>query len=238
MKEIFVYIGTRTGRESNTFKYISEVLNKTFESVGRENIKVSLYTPHSSKINNCQGCLNCFANGECHQDKNDDMKIIKEKMLSADFVIFASPVYFHNVSGDMKIFIDRISYWSHLLRLSGKAGIAIATSCGNGLEVTVNYIHKVMTHMGIKVVGEFGVIPYNVNEQFSNSIEKCSSIISEYLTSKKIESDNALELLFKANKIAIEAQSELDSPEYRYWNESGLIECNTFEEVLSIMNKK
>lgn len=238
MKEIFVYIGSKAGRESNTFKYVSAVLNKTIESVGRENIKVALYTASSSKINSCESCLNCFVNGKCHQDENDDMKIIKEKILNADFIILASPVYLHNVSGDMKIFFDRVTYWSHLLRLSGKAGVAIATSSGNGLDLTINYIQKAMLHMGIKVVGKFGVVPYEINEKYIKSVENCSSIISEYVTGKKIESDNLLELIFKANKSSIELQSNFNTSEYKYWNKFGLIKCNSFEELLNIKVKK
>ncbi len=238
MKKIFVYIGSRVGRESSTFNYVSEILNRTIGLVGKENIKIDLYTANSSKINNCTGCIRCFMNGECPQDKIDDMKVIKEKLLDADFVIFASPVYFHNVTGDMKIFIDRISYWSHLMTLSGKAGVAIATSTGNGLDLTTGYIHKVMSYMGIKVVGQFGVVPYEGNEECIKSLENCSSIISEYLTGKKIESDSALELIFKANKNSVELQSSLETCEYNYWKESGLIECNSFAEVLSMKANK
>ncbi|WP_185903757.1 flavodoxin family protein [Hathewaya massiliensis] len=237
MKRIFAYVGSRVGRKSNTFKYVCEVINKTIETVGKENVKVDLYTANSSKINNCMGCNKCFFNGKCPQDKNDDMEIIKSKMLSADFIILASPVYLHNVTGDMKVFIDRISYWTHLLILSGKAGIVIATSSGNGLDLTAKYLHKVMTYMGIKVVGEFGVVPYEENEKIINSIEKCSSILTEYVNGKKVETDPSLELIFKANKIAVEAQGSNEFAEYKYWNESGLIKCNNFEEVLNIVQK-
>lgn len=236
MKKIFVYIGSKAGNNSSTFQYISEVLNKTSELVGKDNISIDFYMASSCKINSCMSCNRCFFYGECPQDKNDDMKIIKSKMLNADFIIFASPVYLHNVSGDMKIFIDRIAYWSHLLRLSGKVGIVVVTSTGNGLDLTAKYIHKVMTYMGIKVVGEFGVIPCNMNKEINSSIEKCSNIIKDYINGKIIESDNALEIVFKANKISIESQSNLNTSEYRYWNESGLIKCNSFEEVLNILS--
>lgn len=235
MKKIFVYIGSRAGKESSTFKYIYEVLNKTIESVGKDKVNIDLYMPSNCKINSCMSCNKCFFYGRCPQDKNDDMEIIKSKMIKADFIILASPVYLHNVSGDMKIFIDRIAYWSHLLRLAGKVGIAVVTSTGNGLDLTANYIHKVMTYMGIKVVGKFGVIPYDNNKDIINSIESCSNIIKDYINGKNVESDNILEKLFTANKISIEAQSELNTAEYRYWNESGLIKCNSFEEVLDTL---
>ncbi|WP_270943260.1 flavodoxin family protein [Romboutsia lituseburensis] len=239
MKKIFIYIGSRAGRDSSTYNFIIEVLNKAIEDIGKENVKVDLYTASSCKINNCKSCNNCFFNGECPQDKSDDMAMIKSKMLSSDLIILASPVYLHNVSGDMKVFIDRISYWSHLLRLSGKAGIVIATSTGNGLDLTANYLHKVITYMGIKALGTFGVVPYYMNKEIINSIENCANIIKEYLNGMNIQSDNSLELIFEANKLVMESQSHLDTVEYKFWKESGLIKCNSFEEVLSgIKNNK
>lgn len=237
MKNIFVYVGSRTGRKSTTFNFVKEVLNRVLSSVGKDSVTIDIYTASSTQIKNCNGCINCFTSGDCPQDNSDDMKIIKSKMENADFIIFASPVYLHNVSGDMKIFFDRISYWTHLLKLSGKAGIAIATSTGNGLELTTSYMHKVMSYLGIKVVNTFGVVPYDMNPNLENAIETCSDIISEYVKGKEIKSDNILELVFKANKFAIEAQKDLDSEEYKYWQQSGLINCNDFEEVLDVIKK-
>ena len=240
MKKIFVYIGSRSGKNSTTLKYINNVLNKIIESVGKENVEVDLYITTSCKINNCLGCNACFYTGKCVQDNEDDMEVIKSKMLNSDIVIFASPVYLHNVSGDMKIFIDRISYWTHLLRLAGKIGVVVATSSGNGLELTTNYIHKVMIYLGIKVVGEFGVVSCLEDENCETQVDRCSNILIEYINGKKVESDGALELIFKANVIAVKNQSEYDTSEYRYWKEHGLLNCNNFKEVFDMIenNKK
>jgi len=240
MKKIFVYIGSRSGKNSTTLKYINNVLNKIIESVGKENVEVDLYITTSCKINNCLGCNACFYTGKCVQDNEDDMEVIKSKMLNSDIVIFASPVYLHNVSGDMKIFIDRISYWTHLLRLAGKIGVVVATSSGNGLELTTNYIHKVMIYLGIKVVGEFGVVSCLEDENYETQVDRCSNILIEYINGKKVESDGALELIFKANVIAVKNQSEYDTSEYRYWKEHGLLNCNNFKEVFDMIenNKK
>ena len=58
-------------------------------------------------INYCTGCLDCISEpGFCSQQ--DDMTEIREKMLAADVLIFATPVYFHAMNGQMKVFIDRV----------------------------------------------------------------------------------------------------------------------------------
>jgi multimeric flavodoxin WrbA len=58
------------------------------------------------EINFCTGCGACFAKkGYCPQQ--DDMAGILEKMIAADVIVMASPVYFFSINGQMKTLIDR-----------------------------------------------------------------------------------------------------------------------------------
>ena len=59
----------------------------------------------SKNIGYCSGCGVCNDTHKCVQ--NDDMKEIIEKMLKADVIVFATPVYFYSMNGRMKNFIDR-----------------------------------------------------------------------------------------------------------------------------------
>ena len=59
----------------------------------------------SKNIGYCTGCGVCNDTHKCVQD--DDMKEIIEKMLKADVIVFATPVYFYSMNGRMKNFIDR-----------------------------------------------------------------------------------------------------------------------------------
>jgi putative NADPH-quinone reductase len=60
------------------------------------------------KINHCIACFNCWFKtpGKCIH--KDDMAPLIQKYVEADFVIFATPLYVYNVSGMMKVFLDRI----------------------------------------------------------------------------------------------------------------------------------
>lgn len=58
------------------------------------------------KINYCKGCGVCHTTGECVQ--KDGMEKLHEKMLKADVILFATPVYFYSMCGQMKVFIDRL----------------------------------------------------------------------------------------------------------------------------------
>ncbi len=57
------------------------------------------------KINYCVGCGNCINTGKCVQ--KDSMNEILTKMVDADVLVFATPVYFYAMSGQLKTFIDR-----------------------------------------------------------------------------------------------------------------------------------
>ena len=53
----------------------------------------------------CTGCLTCDDTHSCVID--DDMREILEKMVNADVIVMATPVYFFTMSGQMKMLIDR-----------------------------------------------------------------------------------------------------------------------------------
>ena len=57
------------------------------------------------KINYCLGCGVCNSTHVCVQ--KDDMKNLLEKMVNADVIVLATPVYFYTMDGQLKTFIDR-----------------------------------------------------------------------------------------------------------------------------------
>lgn len=56
-------------------------------------------------INYCSGCGNCFNKRSCSQ--KDEMAEILEKMVAADVIVMATPVYFYTMSAQIKTLIDR-----------------------------------------------------------------------------------------------------------------------------------
>ena len=57
------------------------------------------------KINYCLGCGVCNSTHVCVQ--KDDMKDLLEKMVNADVIVLATPVYFYTMDAQLKTFIDR-----------------------------------------------------------------------------------------------------------------------------------
>ena len=56
-------------------------------------------------IHFCKGCLACQKTRRCVQ--HDDAEAIVQKMLHADVLCFASPIYYYAISGQLKTMLDR-----------------------------------------------------------------------------------------------------------------------------------
>lgn len=80
----------------------------------------------SKKIAGCLGCNACYRNGGTYVQK-DDMAEIREKMLAADVIVLASPIYFYSMTAQMKAVIDRT--YAFYQQLEGKTFYFIIT-CG------------------------------------------------------------------------------------------------------------
>ena len=79
-----------------------EQMNHGMESQG---IDVSTFYLHDMDIKYCIGCRQCETKRECVQ--SDDMIILINEILASDIIILASPSYWGDVTGQMKVFIDR-----------------------------------------------------------------------------------------------------------------------------------
>lgn len=66
---------------------------------------VEKITLKDKKIAFCKGCLSCQKTKKCIID--DDAIQITEKMCNADVIVFATPIYYYEMSGQMKTLLDR-----------------------------------------------------------------------------------------------------------------------------------
>lgn len=84
----------------------SEILAKEFAKGADEaGNKVEFITLQNKNIKFCQGCLACQKVGHCVIQ--DDSNEIAEKMKDAEVIAFASPIYYYEMSGQLKTLLDR-----------------------------------------------------------------------------------------------------------------------------------
>jgi len=59
------------------------------------------------KLGFCMGCLSCQKTQMCVL--KDDANAVAEKALSADTLVFVTPIYYYEMSGQMKTLLDRLN---------------------------------------------------------------------------------------------------------------------------------
>ena len=86
----------------------SDTLCRAFEQGAKDaGHEVNYIRVAEKKIGGCIGCYACKNTGKCFQQ--DDMAEILEALKSADVIVFATPVYFYTMAGQLKILIDRLT---------------------------------------------------------------------------------------------------------------------------------
>lgn len=100
MKKVLI-ISTSLRNNSN-----SEILAHEAERGAKEaGHDVEFVSLKNKEIKFCKGCMACQKVGHCIID--DDANEITEKMKNADVIVWATPIYYYEMSGQMKTLIDR-----------------------------------------------------------------------------------------------------------------------------------
>lgn len=110
--------------KGNTYQLISTI----FEELEKENIETELIQLGGKPVRGCTGCRQCGKNlnQKCIME-DDPINECIAKMAEADGIILGSPVYFANVTTEMKALIDRAGVVSRAngFLLKNKVGASI-----------------------------------------------------------------------------------------------------------------
>ena len=86
----------------------SEALAKAFAKGAEESgHEVELISLRGKTINFCRGCFVCQEKQRCVI--RDDADAICQKALTADVLVFATPIYYYEMSGQLKTMLDRLN---------------------------------------------------------------------------------------------------------------------------------
>jgi len=134
-----------------TFKLLRIAL-ETAKKLGAEVEELNLY---EYRIEDCLGCVSdeqLACRYPCVID--DDMKIIYDKILKADGVIFATPIYWFSPSGIMKRVIDRLTAFENMIFIDGKSWVegkvagVIAVGNDSGEIQVISLMFSILNSMG------------------------------------------------------------------------------------------
>jgi len=100
MKKVLII--TASGRKGGNSETLAPEFGRGARAAGHQVEMISL---RDKAIGYCKGCLSCHKTMRCLI--TDEAESILHKMLGSDMIVFASPIYFFEMSGQMKTVIDR-----------------------------------------------------------------------------------------------------------------------------------
>ncbi len=145
-------------RNGNTDQLLGLVKEHLQAEAERRHAPIEIETVYLGQANLgfCRGCRICYDRGEAHCPNQDDLLAIKAKLLAAEGILFASPVYVDDVSGIAKNFIDRLCHVCHRPQFAGKAAYLIATTGSTRTSKTLGTLKLALQTWGVHVMGQAG----------------------------------------------------------------------------------
>jgi multimeric flavodoxin WrbA len=158
--------GSHRGQTGNTHKMVTAFL-KGAQAAGADIVNILLA---EKEVGYCRACKACWFNTPGRCVLQDDMAEILSRMAGAAVWVLATPLYSDNISGMLKVFMDRMMitadpYWGkdekgecrHLSRAAAPKLMMIA-NCGyperSQFQVISHWIGRVARNMHTEVIGE------------------------------------------------------------------------------------
>ena len=108
-------------------------------------------------IHGCKGCFGGHSSKACPCVQKDDMDQIYPAVKEAEVVVLATPLYYWNMSGQIRTAIDRLFALEegdgNLLRGHDRSSALLMAAEGNGFDDVVLYYDHLMEHLRWKNLG-------------------------------------------------------------------------------------
>ncbi len=151
-KKIVILNGSprKTGNTSALIKAFTEGA----ESAGNT---VTTFFLDGMNIHGCKGCFGGHSSQACPCVQKDDMDKIYPAVKESDVVVLATPLYYWNMSGQIRTAIDRLFALEegdgNLLRGNDRSGVLLMAAEGHGFEDVLLYYDHLMEHLRWKNLG-------------------------------------------------------------------------------------
>ena len=134
----------------------SILIQTVFEELKTQGIDTEEINVGTKTFRGCMACMKCAENLDGHcVIKTDNLNDIIDKMREADGIILGSPVYCANLSGQMKVFMDRASLVSAVNGniMTRKVGAAVMAVRRAGALSAFHSLNSFFTILQMVVVG-------------------------------------------------------------------------------------
>ncbi len=162
-------------KNRNTATLLKKALDGVKESAKGKEIETEIINLYDFKYTGCKSCFACKRIGGKSYGKraiNDDISGILEKVSQADGIIFGSPIYLSNITGQLQSFLERLLF-PYLLYGKNYSSIA-PKRMPTAFICTMNTTKEKMGEMGYlaifkKIYGLLGNILTKPLVMFSNN---------------------------------------------------------------------
>ncbi len=229
MKKVTAFIGS--AHKKNTYKAVAQFL-KNLQALGE--VECEIVTLSDYRLGICRGCRLCFDKGEEYCPLKDDRDVLMEKIAASDGVVFATPNYSFQLSGIMKVFLDRFGFAFHRPRYFGKAFTSIVTQGFGGGDKIVAYFDFIGNLLGfntVKGTTVTGFDPRTEKEQakIDRSLARQSRRFYTRLAKPAYPAPTLFQLmLFRIGRTTVRQKADPESLDYRYFGEKGWFESDYY----------
>lgn len=228
MTKVLVIIGSPR-KMGNSYKIVKRI-EERMSSLG--DIEFSYLFLRDANLEFCRGCWLCLSVGDDRCPIKDDRASIERRLLEADGVIFASPVYALNVTALMKNLLDRLAYTLHRPRFFNQRAMIVCTTGALGLKETIDRL-SVIRYAGFNLVYSVGFntpenkVSLKSKNRIDKDVEKAAMKFFDALQDKEPPSPSLINLIaFRAQQAAFALSHDynLADCDYNYFKEKGWFE--------------
>jgi multimeric flavodoxin WrbA len=230
--KVTAFIGS--ARKKHTYT-ASEKLCRNLQLLGGTEYELVQLSDYNLKT--CKGCKLCTDKGEEFCPLNDDRDRLIEKIRNSDGIIFASPNYSFNVSGMMKVFLDRFNPFFHRPEFFGKAFTSLVAQGVYGGDKINKYFSFVGNGLGFNVVGGTCIKtlePMSEKQQNKNDIiiERLSKKFYSTLIKKEFPAPSFLKLMiFRMGRTSIKLILDDNWRDYSFYKNNGWFDSSYFYPI-------
>ena len=145
-KKIIILNGSPR-KKGNTYTLV-KAFTQGAESAGHT---VTEFFLDSMNIHGCKGCFGGHSGRECPCVQKDDMDKIYPTVRECDVIVLASPLYYWNMSGQLRTAVDRLFTLEegdgNLLRGHGRASVLLMAAEGHDFDDVLLYYNHLMEHL-------------------------------------------------------------------------------------------
>jgi multimeric flavodoxin WrbA len=175
-----VLVLSSSPRRGGNSDLLCDQLVKGAQETGHQAEKISF---REKNIHYCTGCGACIDRKKgCSQ--KDDMGEVLEKMIAADVIVMATPVYFYTMCGQMKTMIDRTC--ARYTEISNKEFYFIVTAADGNKKAMERTIEEFRGFTSCLDGAEEKGIIYGTGAWKKGDIKKSDAMNKAYETGKAI----------------------------------------------------